>query len=263
MYLDAVRPWTKRFSDVDERWGGAGGEGVVEEEGRVIEEGVEEEEEGGEEGGGRPRALSIEDVRSQYVFGQLPSLALEEGEEPGEGGGEKAREVEVIRKEDFLMKLAVALLSYGCPIPRIEYSMQGEEGREEGREGRKGGGVLYGRLILISSFLPVEISDEGSSQADPRIHIPTPPFLLLVLLKTLGVEGSFSILPSMMFITFGVPISPNTETHILRVGGGLDVYKLRRVNHWGKEGGREGVGGRGRREDHIPRIHSTIQSRER
>jgi hypothetical protein len=138
MYVDAVRPWTKRFSDADERWGGGGGaaggkEGVVVEEGRVIEE--------EEEGGGRPRALSVEDVRSQYVFGQLPSFALEEGEEPGEGGGgEKAREVEVIRKEDFLMKLAVALLSYGCPIPRIEYSMQGEEGREGGRgeEGGKG-----------------------------------------------------------------------------------------------------------------------------
>jgi hypothetical protein len=69
-----------------------------------------------------------------------------------------------------------------------------------------------------------------------------PPSLPAVLLKTLGVEGSFSVLPSMMFITFGVPISRNTETHILRVGGGLDVYKLRRVNHLGKErleGGRE------------------------
>lgn len=154
MYVDAVRPWNKRFSDVDERWGGAGAGveegGVVEEEGRVI---VEEEGGGGEgggEGGGRPRGLSIEDVRSQYVFGQLPSLALEEGEEPGEGGGEKAREVEVIRKEDFLMKLAVALLSYGCPIPRIEYSMQGEEGREGGREGGREERRYGGRL----GFLP-------------------------------------------------------------------------------------------------------------
>jgi hypothetical protein len=48
------------------------------------------------------------------------------------------------------------------------------------------------------------------------------------------VEGSISILPSMMFISFGVAISSKSETHILRVGGGLDVYRLRRVNHLGK-----------------------------
>jgi hypothetical protein len=50
----------------------------------------------------------------------------------------------------------------------------------------------------------------------------------------MGMEGSFIILPNIMFISFGSPISSNTETHILPVGGGLDVYKLRRVNHLGR-----------------------------
>lgn len=96
--------------------------------------------------------------------------------------------------------------------------------------------------------LTCEKCKEDAYKANPRIHTfvfftPSLPFLLpslcAVLLKTLGLEGSFTVLPSMMFISFGVAISSNSETHILRVGGGLDVYKLRRVNHLGKKEGTE------------------------
>lgn len=70
--------------------------------------------------------MDVEDVRAQYVLGTLSSTHLEGLEGVDRPGGKVGNEAAVIRKEDFLMKLAVSLLSYGCPIPRIEYSMQGK-----------------------------------------------------------------------------------------------------------------------------------------
>ena len=176
MYVDAARPWTKKFSDVDDRRGCRGDAREVEEEGEEVIE------EGGREGRRElPRTTSVEDVRRQYVFGTLSSFALHEGEEPGEGEWELAREVEVIRKEDFLMKLAVALLSYGCPIPRIEHSMQGEERREGGRErgkerkeGRKGK-MIRGKLgskISYSNCHPSHFSTNENirGKTNPCTH---------------------------------------------------------------------------------------------
>lgn len=152
VYIDVARPWTKKFSDVGDRRGKGGDSGGMEEEGRGrVEEGRTKEERG------LQRTISVEELRNQYVFGTLSSFVLEE--ELAEGGRELAREVKVIRKEDFLMKLAVALLSYGCPIPRIEHSMQGNKRKKEGRKGeggkeRKGGreegdGFIEGKCLEV------------------------------------------------------------------------------------------------------------------
>lgn len=152
VYIDVARPWTKKFSDVGDRRGKGGDSGGMEEEGRGrVEEGRTKEERG------LQRTISVEELRNQYVFGTLSSFVLEE--ELAEGGRELAREVKVIRKEDFLMKLAVALLSYGCPIPRIEHSMQGNKRKKEGRKGeggkeRKGGreegdGFIEGKYLEV------------------------------------------------------------------------------------------------------------------
>jgi hypothetical protein len=133
MYADAVKPWTRKFSDADDTGlaGDGGGKEGLEEEGRYA--------------GDESQNVSVEEVRSQYVLGQLSSLGLGEGERKEESAL-KLKEMGVIRKEDFLMKLAMSLLSYGCPIPRIEYNMQGKEGRcrreghrNEGRRMREGG----------------------------------------------------------------------------------------------------------------------------
>ena len=35
----------------------------------------------------------------------------------------------------------------------------------------------------------------------------------------------------MIFVSFGSSASAASETHIIRMGQGLDVYKLRKVNH--------------------------------
>lgn len=186
-----MAPWQRRFSDVEERrsqqgrwWPGSQGQaqagptkGDRDRQFSTTDDGQACAE--------RLRGMSVDDLRSSYVLGKLPSMALvcpdtdggDAEAPPAPPGTTRAgTEVDLIRKEDFLMKLCVTLHSYGCPIPRNEYSMQ-------------------------------------------------------LLLQTLGVEGSFSVLPSMIFASFGAPISRNSETHILRVGGGLDCYKLRRVNH--------------------------------
>ena len=128
MYADVVRPWTRKFSDADDTGlaGDGGGKEGLEEEGRYA--------------GDDSQNVSVEEVRSQYVLGQLSSLGLGEGERKEESAL-KLKEMGVIRKEDFLMKLAMSLLSYGCPIPRIEYNMQGKEGRcrreDHRNEGRR------------------------------------------------------------------------------------------------------------------------------
>jgi hypothetical protein len=70
--------------------------------------------------------MDVEDVRAQYVLGTLSSTHLEGLEGVDRPGGKVGNEAALIRQEDFLMKLAVSLLSYGCPIPRIEYNMQGK-----------------------------------------------------------------------------------------------------------------------------------------
>jgi uncharacterized membrane protein YjjP (DUF1212 family) len=181
MLNEAARPWHRRFSDVDEQhwWSRQGPEQQQQQQQQQQDAG------GGDGVGGKGRSLrgmSVDDLRSSYVFGKLPSMALtaeQDAEAPSAaslGAGTTATEVDLIRKEDFLIKICVTLHSYGCPIPRTEYSMQ-------------------------------------------------------ALLRTLGVEGSFSVLPTMVFVSFGAPISASSETHMLRVGGGLDCYKLRRVNH--------------------------------
>lgn len=209
MYQEALAPWQRRFSDVEERqnqqrWWGLQGQGQghqgrdrpLSPSGSVA---VSAGDARGQQGDGafcaqRLRGMSVDDLRSGYVLGKLPSLALTcaglldadvdadaAAADAAEAGGASpaesaAAKVGLIRKEDVLMKMCVTLHSYGCPVPRNEYSMQ-------------------------------------------------------QLLRALGVEGSFTVLPSMIFASLGAPMSSASETHILRVGGGLDCYKLRRVNH--------------------------------
>lgn len=120
--------------------------------------------------------MSADELRSDYVLGRLPSVALTLEQQTGAASEDVEAAADLLRKEDFIMKLCVTMHCYGCPIPRNEYSMQ-------------------------------------------------------MLLEALGVQGSFTVLPSIIFVSFGAPISCQSETHILRVGGGLDCYKLRRINH--------------------------------
>ena len=191
LYTEAARPWNRRFSDVEERhWWRH--QGQHEPPPPPPQEQQPPSPQPPQPPGDCARVLrrmSVEDIRSSYIYGKLPSLAVPAEQlqlvlqaeadaeaPPPPPATTRMGTVDLLRKEDFLMKLCLALQRSGCPIPRNEYNMQ-------------------------------------------------------LLLQALGVEGSFSILLSMIFVSFGAPASTNDETHLLRVGGGLDCYKLRKVNH--------------------------------
>jgi len=70
---------------------------------------------------------------------------------------------------------------------------------------------LRDRPVVVLTLIPQQHTNQSP--------LPSPP------------TGSFSVLPNMIFVSFGSSASAASETHIIRMGQGLDVYKLRKVNH--------------------------------